>query len=63
MNKLDNDFWSFFNYVRGRKDIRELVISIFFLKHANDEYFFNLLKEAFFSLEKENNHLKNTLSL
>jgi type I restriction enzyme M protein len=92
MNKLDNYFWSFFNHVRGRKDLRglrEVVISLFFLKQANDEdfsnpfnkislpqnsewvylinnledlNFLNLLKEAFFSLEKENDHLKNTFS-
>lgn len=40
MNKLKSDFWSFFNDVRGHKDIgelREIVISLIFLKYANDK--------------------------
>ncbi|WP_430929039.1 N-6 DNA methylase [Polaribacter marinivivus] len=38
---IQDKFWSFFNEVRGSKDIgelREIVISLIFLKHANDEY-------------------------
>ena len=40
MNTLESNFWSFFNDVRGRKDIgelREIVISLIFLKYANDK--------------------------
>lgn len=48
MNKLENNFWNFFDDVRGSRDIRdlrEIVISLIFLKHANDEYFSNPFSE------------------
>jgi hypothetical protein len=39
-----NNFWSFFDDVRGSKNIvgiREIVISLIFLKHVNNECFSN----------------------
>lgn len=44
MNKLVNNIWSFINEVRGHKNIselKEIVISLIFLKHATDEYLSN----------------------
>ena len=40
MNKLVNNIWSFTNEVRGHKsvsELKEIVISLVFLKHATDE--------------------------
>lgn len=40
MNKIESNFWSFFNDVRGHNNIgelREIVISLIFLKYANDK--------------------------
>ena len=44
MNKLVNKFWKVLNEVRGFRDIqdlKELFISLIFLKHANDRHFSN----------------------
>jgi type I restriction-modification system DNA methylase subunit len=44
MNKLVNNIWSFTNEVRGHKSIselKEIVVSLIFLKHATDEYLSN----------------------
>lgn len=44
MNKLVNNIWSFTNEVRGYKNIselKEIVISLSFLKHATDEHVSN----------------------
>lgn len=44
MNKMVNNIWSFINEVRGHKSIselKEIVISLIFLKHATDEYLSN----------------------
>lgn len=42
MSDLAKSFWYFLNNVRGRKEVRELrdiVLSLIFLKHANDSFF------------------------
>lgn len=44
MSKLVNNIWSFTNEVRGHKtiiELKEIVISIIFLKHASDAYLSN----------------------
>jgi type I restriction enzyme M protein len=64
MNKLEDNFWSFFVDVRGRKDIRELreiVIFLFFLKHANDECFSNPFHEVSLPQNSEWVYLINNL--
>ncbi|RBP34230.1 type I restriction-modification system DNA methylase subunit [Oceanihabitans sediminis] len=48
MSGLENNFWSFFNNVRGSKDIkelREIVISLIFLKYASDKCSNNPINE------------------
>jgi type I restriction enzyme M protein len=64
MNNIENNFWSFFNEVRGRKDIkelREIVISLIFLKHANDEYFANPFSEISVPQDSQWDYLANNL--
>lgn len=61
MNIQDN-FWSFFNEVRGSKNIgelREIVISLIFLKHANDEYASNPFSKISVPSNSEWNYLYN----
>ena len=44
MNKLVNNIWSFTNEVRGYLEIselKEIIVSLIFLKHASDEYLSN----------------------
>ena len=44
MNKLVNNIWSFTNEVRGHKtisELKEIVISLVFLKHATEKYLSN----------------------
>ena len=93
MKELDSRLWGILDKVRGEKDIRdlkEIFISLIFLKYANDKYdpkannlievssdahwsyldinhllshnFGTYIAAALFSLEKENDKLKNTFS-
>ena len=44
MSELGKSFWGFLNNVRGQKDVgelRDVVLSLIFLKHANDSFFSN----------------------
>jgi type I restriction enzyme M protein len=48
MNKLENNIWSFTNEVRGYieiSELKEIVVSLIFLKHATDEYLSNPFSE------------------
>jgi type I restriction enzyme M protein len=48
MNKLVNNIWSFTNEVRGYLEIselKEIIVSLIFLKHASDEYLSNPFSE------------------
>jgi type I restriction-modification system DNA methylase subunit len=49
MNKLVNNIWSFTNEVRGYieiSELKEIVVSLIFLKHATDEYLSNPFSEV-----------------
>ncbi|MGK0411980.1 MAG: type I restriction enzyme M protein [Polaribacter sp.] len=64
MNKLEDNFWSFFNDVRGHKDIgelREIVISLIFLKHANDKNVSNQFSEISIPTNADWSYLVNNL--
>ena len=48
MDKLDNKFWGFADKIRGHRDVRdlkEILISLFFLKYANDKFIHNSFSE------------------
>jgi type I restriction enzyme M protein len=65
MNKLVNNIWSFTNEVRGYKEVselKEIVVSLIFLKHATDEYLSNPFSEILVPKKAHYNFLTENLN-